>query len=339
MAEEKQSGNRLFLKWHISDQSLRDQFKKFGNITEARVVNPRIHSFGFITFSTEAEAEHARQAMNGQRLQSGELTIEAAASEPKERKPRAPRERAPAAAPRKEKQERQEKPVVERTPNPRAGQLNGVTVIPDPVAFPAKESTELKAQPRKFRTGKRAPQDGTLTTTVNIKANSVSPDIKIGNFNVKLSSIIVKSENQDTKVRIKVSNAESARSGELYFRVREEKETVYNYKFFELRGEQEASDAGEPKPVSTNFLGIESITVDRNTGSWKNIVLSLHHAEFPRRPQKQRSEPAETQEATEAVASADSLPRQRARPSRGGNGGGNGGGRPRGRGGAGGPQE
>lgn len=298
-----------------------DQFKKFGNITEARVVNPRIHSFGFITFSTEAEAAHARQAMNGQRLQTGELTIEAASSEPKERKPRAPRtERAPTAR----KQEKPEKPVVEKVPNPRAGQQNGVTVIPDPVAFPAKESTELKAQPRKFRTGKRAPQDGSLIATVNVKANSISADVKIGNFNLKLSSIIVKSENQDTKVRIKVSNIVSQRAGELYFRVREEKETVYNYKFFELRDEQDQSE--EPKPISTNFLGIESITVDRNTGSWKNIVLSLHHAEFPRRPRKERSEPAEPQETTDAVASADSLPRQRrnnrGRPRRGRGGGG-----------------
>jgi len=317
MAEEKQSANRLFLKWHISDQGLRDQFKKFGNITEARVVNPRIHSFGFITFSTEAEANHARQAMIGKTLQSGELTIEVASSEPKERKPRterAPRNTERSAAPvaAARKQEKQEKPATEKAPpNPRAGQQNGVNVIPDPVAFPAKESTELHAQPRKFRTGKRAPQDGTMTTTVNIKSNSISPDVKIGNFNLKLSSIIVKSENQDTKVRIKVSNAASDRSGELYFRVREEKETVYNYKFFELRDEQEQSE--EPKPISTNFLGIESITVDRNTGSWKNIVLSLHHAEFPRRPRKERSEPAETQDATDGVASADSLPRQRAR--------------------------
>jgi len=303
--EEKQSANRLFLKWHISDQSLRDQFKKFGNITEARVVNPRIHSFGFITFSTEAEANLAKQAMNGKTLQSGELTIEVASSEPKERKPRQPRtaERAPAA--RKEK--------TEKAPtNPRAGQQNGVSVTPDPVAFPAKETTELKAQPRKFRTGKRAPQDGTLTTTVSIKSNAISPDVKIGDFNLKLSSVVVKSENQDTKVRIKVSNTATERSGELYFRVREEKETVYNYKFFELRDEQDQSSE-DPKPISTNFLGIESINVDRTTGSWKSIVLSLHHAEFPRRPRKERSDAAETQDATDAVATADSLPRQRAR--------------------------
>lgn len=309
MTEEKQSANRLFLKWHISDQSLKEQFKQYGNITEARVVNPRIHSFGFITFSTEAEAENAKQAMNGKHLESGELTIEVASSEPKERKPRATRTAAPTTT-------RKEKPATEKAPtNPRAGQQNGVSVIPDPVTFPAKDTTELKAQPRKFRTGKRAPQDGTLTTTFSIKSSAISPDVKIGNFNLKISSVIVKSENQDSKVRIKVSNTANERSGELYFRVREEKERVYNYKFFELRDEQDQSE--EPKPISTNFLGIESITLDRNTGSWKNIVLSLHHAEFPRRPKKERSsEPAETQDG-DGAAGTDSLPRQRARNNRG----------------------
>jgi hypothetical protein len=299
---------------------LRDQFKKFGNITEARVVNPRIHSFGFITFSTEAEATQAMEAMNGKNLQSGELTIEVASSEPKERKPRVSKTSVTTSTSRK-----QEKPVSEKAPpNPRAGQQNGVSVIPDPVAFPAKSTTELKAQPRKFRTGKRAPQDGTLTSSVTIKSSAITSDVKIGNFNLKLSSIVVKSENQDTRVRIKVSNTASERSGDLYFRVREEKETIYNYKFFELRDEQDQSQ--EAKPISTNFLGIESITVDRETGSWKTIVLSLHHAEFPRRPRKERSEPAETPDATDGVASADSLPRQRARSN-------NRGGRQRGRGG------
>jgi len=307
---------RLYLKWQMNDQSLRDQFKKYGNITEARVVNPRIHSFGFITFSSEAEANAAREAMNGARLQSGELTVEHAASEPKERKQRAPRTRENNAertsgAPAPRKQERQERPPAEKAPvNPRAGVQNSVNVVPDPVAFPlTKESVveELKAGDRKFRTGNREPKEGRLVDNCSIRYNAISQDFSIGGFNLKLSSISIKSDKTDTKVRMKVSNPASGRAGELYFRMRADGP---NYKFFELREEQEPSE--EPKPISTNFLSIESINLDRTTGSWRQINLSLYHAEFPRRVRREKVTPAaDAQPAVTESGAPDSLPRQR----------------------------
>jgi len=132
----------------------------------------------------------------------------------------------------------------------------------------------------------------------------------------------VRSEAEDTRVRMKVSAAD--RQGELYFRVRP---NGPNYKFLELRDPvvEDGNTEETPKPIQTNFLGIEGITVDRATGSWTKIVLSLHHAEFPRKSgRRERPAAGGDVQATDGAAPAgDSLPRQRPRGnrSRGGGGG------------------
>ncbi|KAL1657311.1 hypothetical protein SLS61_000357 [Didymella pomorum] len=56
------------LAWHTDDQTLRQKFEEFGQVEEAVVVKDRdtgrSRGFGFVRFSTDAEADTAMQNMN-----------------------------------------------------------------------------------------------------------------------------------------------------------------------------------------------------------------------------------------------------------------------------------
>lgn len=65
-------GNKLFvgnLSWGTDDESLRQAFLQFGNVTDVKVVldreTGRSRGFGFVTFDTEDAARKALQAMDG----------------------------------------------------------------------------------------------------------------------------------------------------------------------------------------------------------------------------------------------------------------------------------
>jgi len=108
-------------------------------VTEARVVNSRVHSFGFVSFSNEEEAQAALVGMNGKILQGGELKVELAASEPKKRAPRTREagDAAPKAGRTKERAERAERSAAEKSAAAAlAGTINGVAVSPTPFNSP-----------------------------------------------------------------------------------------------------------------------------------------------------------------------------------------------------------
>ncbi len=45
---------RLYVRWEVTDETLKSAFEKFGKIAETRVVRgPRLRAFGFLTFETE----------------------------------------------------------------------------------------------------------------------------------------------------------------------------------------------------------------------------------------------------------------------------------------------
>jgi hypothetical protein len=45
---------RLYVRWEVTDDSLKAAFERFGKISETRVVRgPRLRAFGFLTFETE----------------------------------------------------------------------------------------------------------------------------------------------------------------------------------------------------------------------------------------------------------------------------------------------
>jgi len=78
-------GNRLYvgnLSYKTSDQELRSEFEKCGTVTDARIVTDRetgnSRGFGFVQFSTDAEANAAIQALDGQMLGGRTLTVKIA---------------------------------------------------------------------------------------------------------------------------------------------------------------------------------------------------------------------------------------------------------------------
>lgn len=76
------------LAWKTTSDSLRGAFSSFGNIVDAKVMTEResgrSRGFGFVTFSTEQEANAAVERMNEQDLDGRSIKV-AIASERQER--------------------------------------------------------------------------------------------------------------------------------------------------------------------------------------------------------------------------------------------------------------
>ncbi|KAL6840399.1 hypothetical protein ACP4OV_030209 [Aristida adscensionis] len=74
------------LSWSTDDQSLRDAFSGFGDVTEARVITDRetgrSRGFGFVNFSNSEEAKNAVSSMDGQELQGRSVRVNFANERP-----------------------------------------------------------------------------------------------------------------------------------------------------------------------------------------------------------------------------------------------------------------
>ncbi|KAL5218025.1 hypothetical protein ABZP36_018709 [Zizania latifolia] len=70
------------LSWSTTDESLKDAFGKFGNLTEAKVVldkySGRSRGFGFVTFDEKKAMEDAIDGMNGLDLDGRSITVDKA---------------------------------------------------------------------------------------------------------------------------------------------------------------------------------------------------------------------------------------------------------------------
>uniref|UniRef100_A0A0D9W144 RRM domain-containing protein n=1 Tax=Leersia perrieri TaxID=77586 RepID=A0A0D9W144_9ORYZ len=70
------------LSWSTTDESLKDAFGKFGNLTEAKVVfdkySGRSRGFGFVTFDEKKAMEDAIEGMNGLDLDGRAITVDKA---------------------------------------------------------------------------------------------------------------------------------------------------------------------------------------------------------------------------------------------------------------------
>jgi len=80
------SSSKLFvggLSWGTDDQSLREAFSEFGDVTEARVIldrdSGRSRGFGFVSFSSGEEAASALSAMDGKEIQGRSVRVNYAA--------------------------------------------------------------------------------------------------------------------------------------------------------------------------------------------------------------------------------------------------------------------
>ncbi|OJD13482.1 hypothetical protein AJ78_06072 [Emergomyces pasteurianus Ep9510] len=70
------------LAWHTTDDTLRQGFEKYGTIEEAIVVKDRdtnrSRGFGFVRFSTDAEADAAMNAMSNQEFDGRVIRVDKA---------------------------------------------------------------------------------------------------------------------------------------------------------------------------------------------------------------------------------------------------------------------
>jgi cold-inducible RNA-binding protein len=67
------------LSWDTDDHGLRTAFEQFGPVEDAKVINDRdtgrSRGFGFVTFSSEADAQKAMEEMNGAVLDGRTLNV------------------------------------------------------------------------------------------------------------------------------------------------------------------------------------------------------------------------------------------------------------------------
>ncbi|KAJ6424200.1 hypothetical protein OIU84_025056 [Salix udensis] len=86
----RQSISQKGLPWSTDDQTLRDAFSGYGEVTEARVImdreTGRSRGFGFVSFDSTESASEAVSAMDGQEL--GGRNVRVTFAEERSRPPR-----------------------------------------------------------------------------------------------------------------------------------------------------------------------------------------------------------------------------------------------------------
>ncbi|TVU07701.1 hypothetical protein EJB05_41067 [Eragrostis curvula] len=74
------------LSWGTDDQSLKEAFTSFGEVTEARVITDResgrSRGFGFVSFNNTEDAKSAMEGMDGQELQGRSVRVNFANERP-----------------------------------------------------------------------------------------------------------------------------------------------------------------------------------------------------------------------------------------------------------------
>lgn len=77
--------NKLFvgnLSFNVTENELQDTFAQYGTVLEANLMTDRMtgrpRGFGFVTMSTEEEAQKAVEALNGTQLDNRALTVNVA---------------------------------------------------------------------------------------------------------------------------------------------------------------------------------------------------------------------------------------------------------------------
>lgn len=77
------------LSWNINDQSLRDAFSPYGEISEATVISDRdtgrSRGFGFVTFDDDEAADKAVAALNQTELDGRTIKVDVAQAKNRDR--------------------------------------------------------------------------------------------------------------------------------------------------------------------------------------------------------------------------------------------------------------
>lgn len=84
-------GKKLFignLSWNVRDEQLKEAFSSVGTVEETVVIMDRIKNrskgFGFVTMSTEEEAQKAVSELNGKEIDGRPVNVSEAREEKKE---------------------------------------------------------------------------------------------------------------------------------------------------------------------------------------------------------------------------------------------------------------
>jgi RNA recognition motif-containing protein len=76
------------LPFDLDDQELQDMFTPYGAVTSAKVILDRdtrkSRGFGFVEFSSEAEAREAIKALDGASLEGRNMTVKVAEDKPRQ---------------------------------------------------------------------------------------------------------------------------------------------------------------------------------------------------------------------------------------------------------------
>lgn len=297
----------MYIRWSISEDTLKSKFTEYGNVTESTVISgtTAYNRIGFVTFETEEAASAALEA-----AQSGELTLTSDpieleyATAKKARKPRvrstpavASSDGAEASGEGKKRRRKRGKRKsatagesadtgaadanAEAEPSRRQPRKKVINLdITSPAMFPdlsevsVVEAESLTAGDRKFRrrTKPRTPAgDAELVASTVIKGEPTpAVDFSLGDFALKLLSVSVKTDDRDARITCRVYCAEREAAGEIYLRVRPD--GTKNYKFFEV---------GVKDLDVANFATIEGINVDLETGAWSDITFGLQRFDIP----------------------------------------------------------
>jgi RNA recognition motif-containing protein len=86
-------GKKLFvgnLSWDVRDEQLKEVFSAVGTVEEAVVIIDRMKNrskgFGFVTMSSEEEAQKAMEELNGQEVDGRPINVSEAREQSRERR-------------------------------------------------------------------------------------------------------------------------------------------------------------------------------------------------------------------------------------------------------------
>jgi len=192
-----------------------------------------------------------------------------------------------------------------------------VLLNPNPITTPVPKDaiiTEFKAGPRRFRASRDVGQGKQITQLVLRADPTRGPfncDFKLGEFELKLLSVRVISNEGDTRVSARVSHPSSNRSREVYFRVTktEEGQIEYKNRFLELKSKKSLETKQDNSvPADVYFVAVDSIALEVATGLWSKIVLSLINVSIPYLPPVNKNAQQPQQSSSQSSQSQPSNP-------------------------------
>jgi RNA recognition motif-containing protein len=196
--ELKENKKRLYVKWLVTSEQLKEVFHSYGTITDARVVpSYKLSPFAFVTFENESSATAALNGLNGKSLTTEPLRIEyvTGKKEKKENKETKPRQKQPrkekaengdaapaaASAPATNGETKEKKPRKPRQPKAKTDSNTPAatsTTTATPAAAADKSASPPAPKPKKEKKEKEAAAPATAAATATTPAPAAAGEKK-----------------------------------------------------------------------------------------------------------------------------------------------------------------